>query len=521
MSKSLFDVDGNYVGDGGQGFMTQPGVDPTGGGHAKVVTEGVKTMEEEAQPQPQPVANVKPNLVGWNGWKPVESSNGGQSEGGSTAIAEKKVVIPRREDRPAAYPTKTRREADDAASIGQELTDEQKAAVQSAGATPSPLSQTEQEAEKQDIEAGNKGEVVTGATSENANGTDDADKTVVADNGGQSDVPKTDEAKTESPKAAEYKPQYIDSGINDDDYKAAKKRKEAAEANGEIPDWDDVATVFRKENPYMKEPELPELEEFVPKPGPTLKSIDSSYRTAYAIMEQRMKAAGDDPASKAKRAKARRAELIVAALGDLLQVAANMWGAARGATSAKLSSISAGVKKRHTAEDAMSLNREAQYAKDLETAIKRDEKLTKEQNDRADKLWKAAEDARKYNVEQKNKTLQKRYEMWKQMVSQHNAQVDRDFHQAIVAHDRKLQAQLNNRYLNERAKTQHGYRSSEIGQRTAGSIARAQESGRQSRLTKQTASYKDLHGGSSSSSPISGNGSTIKKGNQQQGQKTS
>ena len=503
MSKSLFDVDGNYVGEGGQGFMTQPGVDPTGGGHATVVSAGVEKLEDEVAAG-NGVAAVKPNLVGWNGWKPVEekvqpqaaeSSNGGQSVEGVAAPAEKKVEIPRREDRPAAYPTKARRDADAAASVGQELTDEQKAAVQNAGATPSPLSAAEQEAEKKDIEAEKsdtlnvaqlQGEKELNPESSNT-GADNGGQSPTAanggqDNGGQSVVPKTEETKASGTNPKEYTPEYIDSGINDDDYQAAKKRKEAAEAKGEIADWDDVETVFRKENRYMKEPELPKLEEFVPSAPPALKSIDSSYRTAYSIMQERLKAAGDDPASKAKRAKARRAEKLVAALGDLLQVAANMWGVARGANSAKLSSISAGVSKRHAAEDALALKREAQYAKDFERAVTRNQALTKEQNEYSRALWKAAEDARKYNTSEKNKALQRQYEMRKQIVTQHNAQVDRDFHQEMVSHERKLQSRINHRYRKDEA-THRGNISRANNDHTTANRIRV----------KQTASYKELY----------------------------
>lgn len=496
MSKSLFDVDGNYVGEGGQGFMTQPGVDPTGGGHATVVTEGVKTMEEETQPQP--VANVKPNLVGWNGWKPVEPSNGGQSAGGGVADAEKKVVIPRREDRPAAYPTKVRREADDASSVGQELTDEQKAAVQNAGATPSPLSAAEQEAEKKDIEAEKSGAVnvvqLQGEKELNPEsrntGADDGGQ---SDNGGQSVVPAATEVKTET--SVNTAP----SEVSEEDYNAALKRIKDDVAKGGIGTEEDKLIVFDYEHPHKVMPKLPKLDAFVPSAPPTLKSIDSSYRAAYSIMQERMKAAGDDPASKAKRAKARRAEKLVAALGDLLQVAANMWGVARGANSAKLSSISAGVSKRHATEDALALKREAQYAKDLERAVTRDQALTKEQNEYNRALWKAAEDARKYNVSEKNKALLAQYNTELQGWKNDEAQRGRDRHQVQVQHDRQVN------YLNS-----HRYRSSEIGQRTAGSIAAAQERGRQSRLTRQTPSASKTSSSSSSSSS-SGSGNTIKK----------
>ena len=151
-----------------------------------------------------------------------------------------------------------------------------------------------------------------------------------------------------------------------------------------------------------------------------------------------MKAAGDDPASKAKRAKARRAQTLVAALGDLLQAAANMWGAAGGATSAKLSSVTAGVGRRHATEDAAELKREAQRAKDLEQMVRRGEKLTEAENKKIMELWKAGEEARKYNISEKNKNLRAKYQSELQAVRQYNAQIARDRHQVQVQHDREV-----------------------------------------------------------------------------------
>lgn len=599
MSKSLFDVDGNYVGEGGQGFMTQPGVDPTGGGHAKVVTEGVKTMEEETQPQP--VANVKPNLVGWNGWKPVESSNGGQSAGGGVADAEKKVEIPRREDRPAAYPTKARRDADVAASVGQELTDEQKAAVQNAGATPSPLSPAEQEAEKKDIEAGKKNErreaklkgtsftdpdggefvfdhmegdkaiyvdqdglsrelpldgfylnkdkrvtvkdfpvdtsvreenpsapkvtnvvveaekekgdgsstpvdkIGSGASSRDAAATREtgagngSQSPTVAnggqpDNGGQSEVPKAEEVKITAESSVNTSPQEV----SKDDYDAAKRRIEDSRKKGGIGEAKDKLIIFDYEHPHQPIPEEFQPEEYKPSERPKMKDLSDGYKNVFAIMEQRRRDAMDDPASKAKRAKARRAELIVAALGDLLQVAANMWGAARGATSAKLSSIAGGVKKRHATEDALALKREAQYAKDAEQLLKREETKIKQENDMAEKLYKVAEDARKYNITEKNRAGLAQQSRELQRWAQSEAQRERERQAVVTQHNREVN-DLNN----------HRYRKDEATHR--GNISRANnDHATANRIrVKQTPSASKTS--SSSSSPSSGSGNTITK----------
>lgn len=300
--------------------------------------------------------------------------------------------------------------------------------------------QTERNANPQSSETGNGRDGVT------AQKTD-------ADNGGQSVVPAATEVKTES-SLNTTKPT-----VSKEDYDKAQVQLQSDRSKGGIGSLSDKLTVFDYEHPERKEPELPDLEEFTESQPPKLKDIDDSYRTAYAIMEQRMKAAGDDPASKAKRAKARRAQTIVAALGDLLQAAANMWGAAGGATSAKLSSVTAGVGRRHATEDAAELKREAQRAKDLEQMVRRGEKLTAAENKQIMELWKAGENARKYNIGEKNKNLRAKYQSELQAVRAYNAQIARDRHQVQVQHDREV-TDLN----------RHNYRSAEINQRTAGSI---------------------------------------------------
>lgn len=503
MSKSLFDVDGNYVGEGGQGFMTQPGVDPTGGGHAKVVTEGVKTMESNVA-SGNGVVKVNPDLPNWNyssrakqtnQVQPsvVESSNGGQSVDGSTASAEKKVVIPRREDRPAAYPTKARRDADAAASVGQELTDEQKAAVQNAGATPSPLSPAEQEAEKKDIEAG-KSNTLNVVQLQGEKELNPQSSNTGADNGGQSEVPKAEEAKITAESSVNTSPQEV----SKDDYDAAKRRIEDSRKKGGIGEAKDKLIIFDYEHPHQPIPEKFQPEEYKPSERPKMKDLSDGYKNVFAIMEQRRRDAMDDPASKAKRAKARRAELIVAALGDLLQVAANMWGAARGATSAKLSSIAGGVKKRHATEDALALKREAQYAKDAEQLLKREETKIKQENDMAEKLYKVAEDARKYNITEKNRAGLAQQSRELQRWAQSEAQRERERQAVITQHNREVN-DLNN----------HRYRKDEATHR--GNISRANnDHATANRIrVKQTPSASKTS--SSGSSPSSGSGNTITK----------
>ena len=107
-------------------------------------------------------------------------------------------------------------------------------------------------------------------------------------------------------------------------------------------------------------------------------------------------------------------------------------------TSAKLSSVTAGVGRRHAAEDAAELKREAQRAKDLEQMVRRGEKLTEAENKKIMELWKAGENARKYNIGEKNKNLRAKYQSELQAVRAYNAQIGRDRHQVQVQHDREV-----------------------------------------------------------------------------------
>ena len=343
--EDLYDVNGNYVGQGGQGMVTQPGVDPSDGGHAQVVKAGVEKLQDDVASAQNGVVQVKGALPGWN--------RGGRSRGGS----------------PMGGVVSTARQVADIAQ---------------------------------------------------ANGNT------------ATTTPEGVAVKTES-SLNTTKPT-----VSKEDYDKAQAKLQSDRSKGGIGSLSDKLTVFDYEHPERKEPELPDLEEFTESQPPKLKDIDESYRTAYAIMEQRMKAAGDDPASKAKRAKARRAQVLVAALGDLLQAAANMWGAAGGATSAKLSSLTAGVGRRHATEDAAELKREAQRAKDLEQMARRGEKLTEAENKKIMELWKAGENARKYNIGEKNKNLRAKYQSELQAVRQYNAQIARDRHQVQVQHDREV-----------------------------------------------------------------------------------
>lgn len=486
--EDLYDVNGNYVGQGGQGMVTQPGADPSDGGHAQVVKAGVEKLEADAANMQNGVAQVKGALPGWNKGNGGRSSLSGaaavgrkvadiaqangntapaadavkspapeaqvtqpsgvaQSGGvlsGAVDAGKKLATIAQQPSKPAPMSAPTPAVGSTAKSPAlKELRQKQNAEINAENAKKAEEAIKREEADKSLTNGGHQPTVTetqlqterntNPQSSETGNSRDGVTaQNTDADNGGQSPTTTTTEVKTES-SLNTTKPT-----VSKEDYDKAQAKLKSDRSKGGIGSLSDKLTVFDYEHPERKEPELPDLEEFTESQPPKLKDIDDSYRTAYAIMEQRMKAAGDDPASKAKRAKARRAQTIVAALGDLLQAAANMWGAAGGATSAKLSSVTAGVAKRHATEDAAELKREAQRAKDLEQMVRRGEKLTEAENKKIMELWKAGENARKYNIGEKNKNLRAKYQSELQAVRAYNAQIGRDRHQVQVQHDREV-----------------------------------------------------------------------------------
>lgn len=520
--EDLYDVNGNYVGQGGQGMVTQPGADPSDGGHAQVVKAGVEKLQDDVASAQNGVVQVKGALPGWSRGNSGRSPLSGvidvankvagvaQASGNAAADAVKspapkaQVTQPASADvsdgsgtilggvsTPAMRVAATRyalnggdamREFDEKLQEGERLRSsvEGKMSGTSDGTSSQTARQELREKQNAEIDA------------ENAKKTEEAIKREEADkslaNGGHQPTVTEPQLQTErnaNPQSSETgskqnapngtttttTPEGVavktESSLNTtkptvskEDYDKAQAKLQSDRSKGGIGSLSDKLTVFDYEHPERKEPELPALEEFTENRPPKLKDIDDSYRTAYAIMEQRMKAAGDDPASKAKRAKARRAQVLVAALGDLLQAAANMWGAAGGATSAKLSSVTAGVGRRHATEDAAELKREAQRAKDLEQLVRRGEKLTDAENKRIMELWKAGENARKYNIGEKNKNLRAKYQSELQAVRAYNAQIGRDRHQVQVQHDREV-TDLN----------RHNYRMGEATHR--GNIQRA------------------------------------------------
>lgn len=541
--EDLYDVNGNYVGQGGQGMVTQPGADPSDGGHAQVVKAGVEKLEADAANLQNGVAQVKGALPGWN------KGNGGRSSlSGAAAVGRKVADIAQANGTAAAgavkspapkaqvtqpsgvaqsggvlsgavdagkklatiaqQPSKPAPMSAPTPEVGsttknsalKELRQKQNAEINAENAKKAEEAAKREEADKSLANGGHQPTVTetqlqterntNPQSSETGNGRDGVTaQNTDADNGGQSVVPSATEVKTES-SLNTTKPT-----VSKEDYDKAQAKLQSDRSKGGIGSLSDKLTVFDYEHPERKEPELPDLEEFTESQPPKLKDIDESYRTAYAIMEQRMKAAGDDPASKAKRAKARRAQTIVAALGDLLQAAANMWGAAGGATSAKLSSVTAGVAKRHATEDAAELKREAQRAKDLEQMVRRGEKLTEAENKKIMELWKAGENARKYNIGEKNKNLRAKYQSELQAVRAYNAQIGRDRHQVQVQHDREV-TDLN----------RHNYRMTEATHR--GNINRANNdhaTANRIKVKQTKGAGRSGGGGSSNGTPLNKN----------------
>lgn len=514
--EDLYDVNGNYVGQGGQGMVTQPGADPSDGGHAQVVKAGVEKLETDAANMQNGVAQVKGALPGWN-----RGGKGGRSSlSGAAAVGRKVADIaqangnaaPAADAVTAPAPKAQVTQPSGVAQSGGVLSGAVDAGKKLATIAQQPSVTSPVPTARQELRQKQNAEI----NAENAKKAEEAAKREEADksltNGGHQPAVTETQLQTErnaNPQSSETgngrdgvtaqntdadngvgpaDPKFTTGGsavmntVSDEDYTSAQQRIADAKKSGKIPEQQDEETVWLHDNPRPVQPELPDLEEFTESQPPKLKDIDDSYRTAYAIMEQRMKAAGDDPASKAKRAKARRAQTIVAALGDLLQAAANMWGAAGGATSAKLSSVTAGVAKRHATEDAAELKREAQRAKDLERMVRRGEKLTAAENKKIMELWKAGENARKYNIGERNKAILAEYGKRNEAWGKDYASWLRRFEK--IGKDNASARREANTFARQKAMEDYRQRNREKNQATSHRNALAR---------KQAPSYSDLH----------------------------
>lgn len=163
----------------------------------------------------------------------------------------------------------------------------------------------------------------------------------------------------------------------------------AKEGRGEKLTKDEEIQKFIYENHPGKMPKTPTFKQYKILDMPPAANYTKNYENAYANMLAKMKAYGDDPASKARRAKAARAAKIVAMIGDLLQASINMWGAYKGAQSAKLSSQSKAVRDEELKEEAMAMKRANQYVKELEAARKADKDIASAIDSRALAQWRA------------------------------------------------------------------------------------------------------------------------------------
>lgn len=585
--EDLYDVNGNYVGQGGQGMVTQPGADPSDGGHAQVVKAGVEKLEDDVASAQNGVVQVKGALPGWS------RGNGGRSPlSGVIDVANKVAGVAQASGNAAADAVKSpapKAQVTQPASAGagkelatvaqqpsvpepasavtpevgstakspalKELREKQKAEIDAENAAKPVMSAAEKEAESKDV-AASREKKLQGVSFTDPDGSEfvfdrmNGDKAVFKDSDGISRELSLDEfslgsganakratlkgftadtavrkntstdgghqptvtepqlqtEKNANPQSSETgnsrdgvtaqntdaagpaDPKFTTGGsaamntVSDEDYTSAQQRIADAKKSGKIPEQQDEETVWLHDNPRPVQPEMPALETFTESQPPKLKDIDESYRTAYAIMAERIKAAGDDPASKAKRAKARRAQVLVAALGDLLQAAANMWGAAGGATSAKLSSVTAGVGRRHATEDAAELKREAQRAKDLEQMVRRGEKLTAAENKKIMELWKAGEAARKYNISEKNKAILAEYGKRNEAWGKDYASWLRRFEK--IGKDNASARREANTFARQKAMEDYRQRNREKNQAT---------SHRNAIALKGTPSYSDLH----------------------------
>lgn len=194
------------------------------------------------------------------------------------------------------------------------------------------------------------------------------------------------------------------------DYKAAKR----------VPDGqrtlDQDITVHKYENHPGDAPEIPARTERKTNEPPKYVSFKGNYANAYQQILAMREAYGDTPEKKAKRDKAKRAAKAVAALADVMAALANMWGATRGATAAKQTSLTAHVTAAQQAEEAAALKRAEQYTKQLDNASKADREMEKILNRNAIEQWKElnrqAEAVAKARDEGNLKAYEKKYEQW-------------------------------------------------------------------------------------------------------------
>lgn len=262
--------------------------------------------------------------------------------------------------------------------------------------------------------------------------------------------------------------------LSDDEYTSLLDRQSKGESLSE----DDRRSIWYHTHPKPVPPSPPEYSEpYTPPPAPSPNDYVVTRNTdnAYKMMRERMLANGDDPETKGKRVRARRAAKIVSALGDLLQSSVNMLGAARGAKSAELSSMSASLRKGIAEDVKQELSRGEKYEKMLETARKSDDSESQAFYRRAMEEWrelnKSGLAAAKALKEGKDDEFKVRFETYKSDMRAWNKSLE-TFESGL----KKEREQANSyKYQNQLAKNRNAYGMSRDAARTAGNLRSKKE----------------------------------------------
>lgn len=391
-TQALYAADGSYVGDGEQGKVVTQGADPTAGGIKKVVTAGEQAIDQQIESQA-----VNPND------KPLSKVF---TWGGTKADPQGKVATETREQKIASA-----REA-----------------------IPNPAPDSATSTPDADATKTNTGT----DTDANANDNNDAaneQKSDVKSFDGPNINQHTGLQVTQASSTASAPKDTGTKADTEDPYAVTKEQYDAIKAK-DPKDWTrqealQVAT-------YEHKPSAPaDGGTYTPTPPPAYIAFDGNYKDAYKRMLDLMKANGDDPETKAKRAKARRAAKTIALLGDALAALANIWAASRGATSAKLSSASKAVADETNREEALALKRAEKYTKMLEDGRKADRDMEKIINARALAEWKELTRAGQKAHDSKTagawKEFEKRFGLYQARINQVNSHYDQLERQANQA----------------------------------------------------------------------------------------
>lgn len=440
-TQPLYAADGSYVGEGAQGKVVTPGADPTAGGIQKVVTAGEQAIDQQqiesqvVNPNTQPLSKV------FN-WGAAKGNPQGKvtTETSATKIASARNAITN--PAPSTNPAPDNTTATPDAEANNTSTDtevnrtppkadrhDRKTLNKDGSVTPTDTTGTNEANANDDYDAANEQEsVVKSFKDPNVNpytGTTGGDQTNA--NLAAPDAPANSQAS--APKDTSTQ------GDTEDPYAVTKEQYDAIKAK-DPKDWTrqealQVAT-------YESKPTMPaDGGTYTPSQPPAYIAFNGNYNDAYKRMLDLMKANGDDPETKAKRAKARRAAKTIALLGDALAALANIWAASRGATSAKLSSASKAVADETNREEALALKRAEKYTKMLEDGRKADQDMSKIINARALAEWKeltrAGQKAHDSKTTQSWKAYEQKYRHYDARVRQINSHYDQLERQANQA----------------------------------------------------------------------------------------